>query len=82
MVLELNNFKMIIKSIGIRNFKSYGNNIQTLFFKEKAELILVKGENGSGKSSLLESIDFSLFNIVRGKNSKRVPNYRASRLVV
>jgi DNA repair exonuclease SbcCD ATPase subunit len=66
---------MIIKSIGIRNFKSYGNNIQTLFFKEKAELILVKGENGSGKSSLLESIDFSLFNIVRGKNSKRVPNY-------
>jgi DNA repair exonuclease SbcCD ATPase subunit len=66
---------MIIKSIGLRNFKSYGNNIQKLSFNEKAELILLTGKNGNGKSSLLESIDFSLFNIVRGKNSKRVPNY-------
>jgi len=29
----------------------------------------------SHNSSLLESIDFSLFNIVRGKNTKRVPLY-------
>jgi len=29
----------------------------------------------SHNSSLLESIDFTLFNIVRGKNTKRVPNY-------
>ena len=29
----------------------------------------------SHNSSLLESIDFALFTIVRGKNTKRVPNY-------
>lgn len=29
----------------------------------------------SHNSSLLESIDFALFSIVRGKNTKRVPNY-------
>lgn len=66
---------MIINSISIRNFKSYGNNLQKLQFSKDGDLILIKGKNGNGKSSLLESIDFSLFNIVRGKNSKRVPNY-------
>jgi DNA repair exonuclease SbcCD ATPase subunit len=66
---------MIINSISIRNFKSYGNNLQKLQFSKDGALILIKGKNGNGKSSLLESIDFSLFNIVRGKNSKRVPNY-------
>lgn len=66
---------MIINSISIRNFKSYGNNLQKLQFSKDGVLILIKGKNGNGKSSLLETIDFSLFNIVRGKNSKRVPNY-------
>lgn len=66
---------MIINSISIRNFKSYGNNLQKLSFGKDAELILIVGENGGGKSSLLESIDFTLYSIVRGKNSKRVPNY-------
>jgi len=66
---------MIINSISIRNFKSYGNNLQKLSFSKDAQLILLTGQNGNGKSSLLESIDFALFNIVRGKNTKRVPNY-------
>ncbi len=66
---------MIINSISLRNFKSYGNNLQKLTFSEEGSLILLTGTNGKGKSSLLESIDFALFNIVRGKNTKRVPNY-------
>lgn len=66
---------MIINSISLRNFKSYGNNLQTIHFSNNGELILLRGENANGKSSLLESIDFSIFNIVRGKNIKRVPNY-------
>jgi len=49
--------------------------MQTLKFSNDGELILIRGENGKGKSSLLESIDFSIFNIVRGKNIKRVPTY-------
>ena len=66
---------MVINSIAIRNFKSYGNNLQKLSFSKEGSLILLAGQNGNGKSSLLESIDFALFSIVRGKNIKRVPNY-------
>lgn len=66
---------MIINSISLRNFKSYGNNLQKLTFPKEGSLILLSGKNGDGKSSLLESIDFTLFGIVRGKNTSRVPNY-------
>ena len=42
---------MLIKEIHIKNFKSYGNNTQTLKLNtEKGELILLSGNNGSGKS--------------------------------
>lgn len=64
---------MIIKDISIQNFKSYGNNKQTLNFDEKGQLVLLQGLNGSGKSTLQESIDFSLFGVVRGKERKRIP---------
>jgi len=41
---------MIIKSISIRNFKSFGNNTQKINFKiNEGELILLTGNNGSGK---------------------------------
>lgn len=64
---------MIIKSITLKNFKSFGNNKQTLSFNTTSgDLILISGKNGAGKTSLQQSIDFSLFGIVRGKNSKRV----------
>ena len=65
---------MIIKSISLKNFKSFGNNTQTVHFNTlTGELILCSGANGNGKSSFQQSIDFSLFGIVRGKNGKRVP---------
>lgn len=41
---------MIIKKISIRNFKSFGNNKQTVNFRtDKGELILLTGGNGAGK---------------------------------
>ena len=65
---------MIIKYITLKNFKSFGNNKQTLKFNTtKGDLILISGKNGNGKTSLQQSMDFSIFGIVRGKNSKRVP---------
>lgn len=65
---------MIIKSITFRNFKSFGNNKQTIKFDtNNGELILISAKNGNGKSSIQQSIDFSLFGIVRGKNGKRIP---------
>lgn len=64
---------MIIKKISLRNFKSFGNNIQSVDFNTTTgELILLSGQNGAGKSSFQQSFDFSLFGIVRGKNGKRV----------
>ena len=64
---------MIIKEINIQNFKSFGNNKQTIKFDHNGQLILLQGDNGSGKSSLQETIDFSLFGLVRGKEKKRIP---------
>jgi len=65
---------MIIKSISLRNFKSFGNNTQTVKFKEdSSDLILLTANNGGGKSSFQQSFDFSIFGIVRGKSGKRVP---------
>ena len=64
---------MLISEIGIRNFKSFGNNEQILKLNtEKGDLILLVGHNGSGKSSLIESIDYTLFNKVKGKRKKWV----------
>jgi len=47
---------MIIDEIGIRGYKSFGNNEQILKIStDKGQLILLVGNNGNGKSSLLES---------------------------
>lgn len=62
---------MYIKEIKIKNFKSFGNNEQTLKINtEKGELILLSGENGSGKSSILSSFDFSLYGKCKGSKKK------------
>lgn len=62
---------MLISEIGIRGFKSYGNNEQVLNLNtEKGELILLVGNNGSGKSSLLDSFDYVLYGKVRGKKKR------------
>lgn len=64
---------MIIDYIGLRNIKSFGNNRQVISFnKEKPELILLTGRNGSGKSTIQESIDLAIFGKVRGKNKKNI----------
>jgi len=64
---------MLIEKISIQNFKSFGNNKQTIKFDNNGKLILILGENGSGKSSFQEVIDFTLFGVVRGKEKKRIP---------
>jgi DNA repair exonuclease SbcCD ATPase subunit len=63
---------MIINNIGLKNFKSYGNNMQRVPFKNGGDLILLSGDNEAGKSSLIESIDFTLYGVVRGKNTKKI----------
>ena len=63
---------MLISEIGIRGFKSFGNNEQVVKLNtEKGELILLVGQNGSGKSSFLNSFDFSIYGKVRGGRQKK-----------
>lgn len=65
---------MLIKEIGLRNIKSFGNFRQTITLNlDKGELILLAGRNGAGKSSILESIDFTFFKKVKGKSKKSLP---------
>ena len=46
---------MIITELSLKNFKSYGNNLQSLKLDPSiGELILVNGPNGAGKSTLLK----------------------------
>lgn len=61
---------MIIKSISIKNFKSFGNNKQIINFKpDEGELILLSGDNGSGKCvHETTSIDIDIDNISLSKN--------------
>ncbi len=62
---------MIISELTIKGFKSYGNNEQTLKLNtEKGELILLVGNNGAGKSALLDSFDYTLYGKVRGRRKK------------
>jgi DNA repair exonuclease SbcCD ATPase subunit len=62
---------MLISEIGIRGYKSYGNNEQVLKLKtDKGELILLVGDNGAGKSSLLDSFDYTLYGKTRGRKKK------------
>jgi exonuclease SbcC len=62
---------MLIKEIKIKNFKSFGNSEQTLNINtEKGELILLSGQNGNGKSSILSSFDFSLYGKCKGSKKK------------
>lgn len=62
---------MYIKEIKIKNFKSFGNNEQTLKVNtEKGELILLSGSNGNGKSSLISSFDYVLYGKCKGNKKK------------
>lgn len=62
---------MLINEIGIRGYKSFGNNEQVLKLNiNKGELILLVGNNGNGKSSLLESFEYTLYGKVKSKMKK------------
>ena len=63
---------MLISEIGIRGYKSFGNNEQVLKLNTtKGELVLLVGNNGNGKSSLLESFEYSLYGKVKSGKAKK-----------
>ena len=63
---------MLISEIGIRGYKSFGNNEQVVKLNtENGELVLLVGNNGNGKSSLLESFEYALYGKVKSGKSKK-----------
>ena len=63
---------MIISEIGIRGYKSFGNNEQVIKLNtECGELVLLSGKNGNGKSSLLESFEYTLYGKVKSGKTKK-----------
>ena len=63
---------MIIEEIGIRGFKSFGNNETVIKLnKDAGELILLCGKNGAGKSSFLTCFEYILYGKVRGGKMKK-----------
>lgn len=63
---------MLISEIGIRGYKSFGNNEQTVKLNtQNGELVLLVGKNGNGKSSLLESFEYTLYGKVKSGKTKK-----------
>ena len=58
---------MKIKEISFKNFCSYGNKMQSITFNDKPELILIQGNNGFGKSTIGNVLEFAIY----GKSSRR-----------
>ncbi len=65
---------MYIEKVLFRNFNSFGENDVELDFNSINGLILLYGENGAGKSSIMEAITFGLFGQVLNKNLSHLPN--------
>lgn len=63
---------MKLKEITIKGFKSFGNNQQTIKLDtDEGKLCLLVGDNGEGKSSILNTPEYVLYGRVRGANAKR-----------
>jgi exonuclease SbcC len=74
---------MQIKSIELKNFASYGNKVQKLVFNENtAELFLVLGKNGDGKTSIANAIVFALYGKLDGVKMNELPNRINKNLMV
>ena len=66
---------MKILSLEFKNFNSYGNKIQRIDFpQDQAGFFLVQGQNGVGKTTIKEVIEFVLYAKISGKKLKDIPN--------
>lgn len=66
---------MKFKKLKWKNLLSYGNITQTIEFDDNPKLILVEGENGSGKSSIKEALTISAYGKSALRKMKDIPNW-------
>lgn len=66
---------MKIIEFGYRNFNSYGSEwVKFNFVDTETSLNLISGLNGTGKSTVLEALGFSIYGKVKNKNIPNLPN--------
>lgn len=66
---------MKILNVSWKNFNSYGNSPSRIDFKDdSADLFLLMGGNGNGKSTISEVITFCLYGRIERKNKSDLPN--------
>lgn len=65
---------MQIVKLSIQNFQSYGNIPTEIDFTDQSRLVLITGENGNGKSTILKALSFVLYGKVDGVTLKDIPN--------
>jgi len=66
---------MKLSEFSYRNILSYGNKLQTFKFNDYPGLILVEGENGSGKSSIKEALTVAIYGRSAIRKMKDIPNW-------
>lgn len=64
---------MKFERIGLKNFRSFGNNYQEIDLGQIGLTALI-GRNGSGKTSLAEAIEYALYGKVRSRKKKKTSN--------
>lgn len=66
---------MKIKKVRWKNFRSYGNKEQYVSFEsDKGSFNLILGDNGTGKTTIIQVIEFCLFGSVVGLVNAKIPN--------
>jgi DNA repair exonuclease SbcCD ATPase subunit len=61
---------MKVKSFGLKNFRSYGNNFQSIELTDTGGLIGLFADNGSGKTSLSECLEYTRYGKIRGRTKQ------------
>lgn len=65
---------MKLKELTLKNINSFGNKLQTFEFSDNAQLVLLYGDNGVGKTTVSDALSLSLYGKVSGRKLKNIPN--------
>ena len=65
---------MRLKKVSWKNFKSYSNIMTELDFSDISSLNLIIGVNGTGKSSIAESITYLMYGKIENFTASEIPN--------
>lgn len=64
-----------IKEFSFKNVRSYGNKLTTIPFDMENGLVLIVGENGFGKTSICEALEYGIYGKSSRVQSKNLPNW-------